>query len=338
MTESILPAVSEHGSSPPAAPALPPATPDGRHVHPDGHESVFLRVRDGLRLHVRVYGERHEGALPVICLPGLARTSRDFHSLATALSGERERPRRVLSLDYRGRGLSDYDTDWRRYDVRVELDDVQQVMAALGFEHGIFVGTSRGGLITMAMGAARPGAIKGVVLNDIGPVIEAKGLIRIRGYVGKLPLPRDFEEAGAVLKRIFGAQFPDFGPAEWQGYARLTWKETPEGLRPDYDPALLKGLEALDLEAPLPNLWPFFEGLRNVPVLAIRGALSDLFSSQTLAEMTQRHPRCEALEVPAQGHAPILGMPEVLRPILDFIERVDDGGGRPVPAVAAENS
>ncbi len=149
--------------------------------------SVFITSRDGLRLHARVYGPEGAAGLPVLCLPGLARTHMDFHELALALGSDAERPRRVVCVDYRGRGLSDYDSDWRRYDIRVELDDVMQQMAALGLGEAVFVGTSRGGLITMAMGAARPAVIKGAVINDIGPVIEAAGLMRIRGYVGRLP-------------------------------------------------------------------------------------------------------------------------------------------------------
>jgi pimeloyl-ACP methyl ester carboxylesterase len=125
--------------------------------------------------------------LPVVCLPGLSRHSADFHELALALASDDDHPRRVLALDYRGRGRSDRDPNWRNYDVRVELNDVLQVLAATGVEQAVFVGTSRGGLITMALSAAQPAMIRAAVLNDIGPVIEGRGLARIRGYVGKLP-------------------------------------------------------------------------------------------------------------------------------------------------------
>lgn len=287
--------------------------------------SAFVTATDGLRLHARDYMPADGGfrRLPVVCLPGLSRTASDFHTLALALAGDAKAPRRVLALDYRGRGLSDYDPDWRRYDPRVELGDLMQVLAALGVGEAVFVGTSRGGILTMALSAARPALIRGAVLNDIGPVVEAKGLIRIRGYVGKLPTPSTFAEGGRILKQLFDAQFPTFGPAEWEAYARATWKETPEGLHPDYDPRLLKGLEQLDLEAPLPTLWPYFEGLRHVPVLSLRGALSDILSEETVTEMSHRHPRFESAVVPNQGHAPFLSSPTLIARIARFVARCE---------------
>jgi pimeloyl-ACP methyl ester carboxylesterase len=288
-----------------------------------GFNSVFTTSRDGLRLHTRVYGDAHRAALPLVCLPGLARNSSDFHDLALALSHDAKQPRRVLALDYRGRGLSDYDTNWKNYDIRIELDDVMQVLTALQVEHAVFCGTSRGGLITMALSAARPAAIKGVVLNDIGPVIDASGLLRIRAYVGKLPVPRDYVQAAEILRRVFGSQFPIFSDAEWTIMARRTWKETPRGLVTDYDPNLMKGLEALDLEAPLPILWTFFEGLKNVPMLALRGENSDLLSAATLEEMGKRHPRCETLTLPGQGHAPLVGTKDMIARIQRLIARAE---------------
>ena len=222
-----------------APPATTPASLNAPAAHALPPRSVFTTSRDGLKLHARVYGPDASRMLPVICLPGLARTHKDFHELAEALGSDPSRPRRVVALDYRGRGLSDYDSDWKRYDIRVELDDVMQQLAALGIGHGIFVGTSRGGLLTMAMAAARPAMIRGVVMNDIGPLIEASGLIRIRGYIGKLPPPRDYPEAAEILKRFFGAQFTAFGTAEWLVMARRTWKEAENGLTTDYDSRLI---------------------------------------------------------------------------------------------------
>jgi pimeloyl-ACP methyl ester carboxylesterase len=301
-------------------------TRDGRDMSAEaGFDSVFTTSRDGLRLHTRVYGDRHHARLPLVCLPGLARNSIDFHALALALSTDAKAPRRVLALDYRGRGLSDYDANWKNYDIRVELDDVLQVLTSIQIEHAVFCGTSRGGLITMALSAARPTAIKGVILNDIGPVIDAAGLLRIRSYVGKLPAPRDYVQGVEILRRIFGAQFPIFNDAEWIGMAHGTWKETPRGLVPDYDTNLLKGLEALDLEAPLPILWTFFEGLKNVPMLVLRGENSDLLSAATLDEMGKRHPRCETLTLPGQGHAPLLGTRDMIARVQRLIARAEAG-------------
>ncbi|NJL71843.1 MAG: alpha/beta hydrolase [Candidatus Competibacteraceae bacterium] len=170
-----------------------------------------IRAADGLRLHVRDYGDPASRLLPVICLPGLARTSADFDELACHIAWRRQKERRVVALDYRGRGLSDYDPNWQNYDIRIELDDVLHVLTALGIGDVILVGTSRGGLISMAMAAARPAIIRGVVMNDIGPVIDGKGLARIKGYVGKLPAPASWAEAVTILKRI-GDQQSDSPP------------------------------------------------------------------------------------------------------------------------------
>lgn len=288
-----------------------------------GFRSLFISARDGLKLHVRDYGSLAALSLPVVCLPGLARTAADFHELALALSGDPAQPRRVLALDYRGRGRSEYDRDWRNYEIRIELDDLMQVLAATGIEEAAFVGTSRGGLLTMALAVARPGLIKGVVFNDVGPVIDARGLLRIRGYVGKLPTPRSFAEGAEILKRLADQQFPLFGDAEWEIMARRTWKQRHDTLVPDYDPRLLKTLEELDLEAPLPVLWPYFAALNHVPVLAIRGENSDLLAEQTLLEMGQRHPRCEIFTAPGQGHAPLLGSRDMTKRIGRLIGRAE---------------
>jgi pimeloyl-ACP methyl ester carboxylesterase len=272
----------------------------------DTYRDLFASAADGLRLYARDYDPGRPGALPVVCLSGLTRSSEDFHALAVALSRDSSRPRRVLSLDYRGRGRSDWDRDWRNYDVKIELNDVLQVLTAAGIEKAFFVGTSRGGLITMAMSAIRPTLIAGAVLNDIGPVLEARGLMRIRGYVGKLPEPRTMTEAVQILRQTSGAEFPAFSNEQWQALARVTWRESDGQLILNYDPNLMKTLEAADPEAPLPHLWPLFEGLKPFPVLAIRGEHSDLLSDETLQAMQERHPRLRAITVPGQGHAPAL--------------------------------
>ncbi|MCR4520394.1 MULTISPECIES: alpha/beta fold hydrolase [Bosea] len=292
-----------------------------------GFTSRFVSASDGLKLHYRDYGPLAATALPVICLPGFARTAADFHEVALALSQDEAKPRRVLALDYRGRGLSDYDKNWKNYDIRVELDDLIQVLVAGGIEQAIFVGTSRGGLLTMALGAARPAMIRGVVFNDVGPVIDARGLLRIRGYVGKLPMPRSFQEGAEILKRLSDQQFPILGDAEWEMMARRTWTDRDGALKPDYDVRLMKVLEELDLEAPLPVLWTYFDALKTVPMLAIRGANSDLLAEKTLEEMAERHPDCETHTAPGQGHAPLLGSKDMIRRIAKLVARAERRAG-----------
>ncbi len=304
----------------------------------EGYRARFVTATDGLRLHLRDYGPIGSPLTPVVCLPGIARTAFDFHDLALALSGG-ENPRRVLALDYRGRGLSQYDSDWRNYDVGVEMDDCLVAMTAMGVHQAIFVGTSRGGLVTMAIAAARPTAIRAAVFNDIGPVIEPKGLIRIRGYVGKLPQPRDYEQAVEIMKTISDKQFPGLDDDGWMKLARGTWQKQEGGgrkkeerLKPVYDPALLKGLAGLDLEKPLPPLWTLFAALSHAPLLVLRGEHSDILSSETVAEMAKRHPACRTHTVAGQGHAPLLDGETATR-IADFIAAVESGqvSGEPAP-------
>lgn len=289
----------------------------------EGFRSLFISAGDGLRLHARDYGRRALDGLPVICLPGLARHSADFHELAVALSSARKGPRRVLALDYRGRGRSERDRNWRNYDVRTEAQDTLNVLTALGIDEALFVGTSRGGLIAMALAAIRPALVGGVVLNDVGPVIDARGLIRIRGYIGRLPRPRDWREASLILKRLMSVQFPRLSDAEWEAMARRTWMHGKRGLLTAYDPALMKSLGAVDLEAPLPPLWFLFGALKRVPVLTLRGSNSDILSEKTLAEMGRRHPDFEGYTVPDQGHAPLLAGKDIVQRIARFLAKAE---------------
>ncbi len=286
--------------------------------------SRFISAPDGLRLHARDYGSRMSSALPVVCLPGLARSGGDFETLAEALSNDSTHPRRVVAIDYRGRGRSEYDRDPANYSFQVEIADILAVLTALDCAPAVFIGTSRGGILTMLMAPLRPSLIAGVVLNDIGPVIEPKGLMRIKGYVGKLPQPRSYEEGAEILRRLFDAQFPTQTPDDWLKSARRTFKDDGRGrLVPDYDVALAKTLEGVDFEKPLPPLWAQFDALANVPMLAIRGANSDLLSAETVAAMAKRRDTFEAFEVPDQGHAPLLAEADTILRIATFIARCD---------------
>jgi len=281
--------------------------------------SIFVSAPDGLRLHVRAWGQRTAPALPVICLPGLARTAADFAPLAAGLTGPAAPPRAVYALDYRGRGRSQYDRP-ANYSFAVELADLIAVLTALDIGRAVFVGTSRGGLLTMLLASARPGVIAGVVLNDIGPVIEPKGLVRIKGYIGKLPQPTSFEDAATVLRRLFGAQFPALTEDDWRAFAHRTFDERDGQLVPNYDPRLAETLRGVDVERPLPALWNEFAALAALPVLVIRGANSDVLAPATVKAMRARHKELKTIEVPDQGHAPLLAEPALIARIAAFIE------------------
>jgi pimeloyl-ACP methyl ester carboxylesterase len=286
-------------------------------------ESLFVSAPDGLRLHVRAYGAANP-RLPIVCLPGLTRNEADFETLAIRLAADADSPRRVYALDSRGRGRSDYDPDWHNYNPQVELADVTTVASALGLERAIFVGTSRGGILTMLLALVQPTLIAGAVLNDIGPIIEMEGLARIKGYVGKMPRPNNYAEGIAVLRHLFGVQFPKLDDAQWLAWAHRSWEQQGDMLVARYDDALANILDEVNPEAPPPPLWAPFDALPQVPVMVIRGLLSDLLSQMTVEAMRARRPDLQVVEVPDQGHAPLLDDEPTLLKIGQFVRRCDE--------------
>ena len=280
---------------------------------------TYVTAQAGLKLHVRQWGPRTAPALPVVCLPGLTRSVADFEVLAPALAADAGMPRRVLALSSRGRGRSQYDPNPENYSLQVELADLLSVLTALEAAPAVFVGTSRGGLLNMLLAVARPTAIAGCVLNDIGPVLEPQGLARIKSYVGKLPLPASWQQAADGIRNLFGAQFPRLSADEWLAFAQRTFKEDSGRIVPDYDIRIATALADMDLEKPVPTMWEEFDALACVPILVVRGANSDLLSLATVAEMQRRHPRIKAIEVPDQGHAPLLSEPPVIEQIAAFV-------------------
>lgn len=285
------------------------------------YREIYFTAHDGLRLCGRhypaVFGSSGGERMPLLCLAGLSRNGRDFHVLAEALSQSFDGARDVYTLDYRGRGHSDYDTNWRNYAVPLEAVDVLDFMIAAGLKRPAIIGTSRGGLIAMVMAALRPRAVGPVVLNDIGPVIEQKGLGRISAYVGRIPLPASWTEAGALLQDMGRRAFPNVSPEEWIAVSRQWFNEHKGRPAPGYDPALANALSVLD--GPIPQLWPQFEGLKRVPVLVLRGENSDILSEETLEAMHRRHPQLSSYIVPGEGHAPLLRDAQSIQVVAQFL-------------------
>jgi pimeloyl-ACP methyl ester carboxylesterase len=290
---------------------------------PDTGRSVFVTARDGVRLHVREYGEPIAPALPVVCLPGLSRTVCDFDTLAPALSNNTQPMRRIIAIDSRGRGLSDYDSNPKNYNLAIELADIVTVLTALEVGPAIFIGSSRGGILTMLMGVARPGALAGVVLHDIGPVIEADGLARIKSYLGKMPRPHTLADGAEILKHLFAPQFPRLTAEQWRTAAQRAWRLRNGEIEPTYDVQLAQTLVDFDIEHPLPSLWNEFDSLAQLPMLVIRGVNSDILSKLTLDAMAARHPGMQSIEVPDQGHVPLLEGEYLLRRIAAFAATCD---------------
>ena len=287
-----------------------------------GFASAFVTAQDGLTLHVRRYGSRRTSACSVVCLPGLARTAADFHPLATALAADPAKPRLVLALDYRGHGQSQYDRNPKNYAIRVALADLSAVLAAFEITSAIFVGTSFGGVLAMMLAVLPPIAVAGVLLNDIGPVMEPRGLMRIKSYVGKLPIARNFEEGAEILRWLFGAQFTKLAPQDWIAFAQRTWREHRGALMPNHDLKLARALRGLSLER-LPTLWDQFDAIAYIPLMVIRGANSDMLASSTVNAMLARRGQLEVVVIPDQGHAPLLAEPMAIRRIAAFVASCD---------------
>ena len=279
---------------------------------------IFYESSDALRLHARHYPAPDEKFRSVICLPGLTRNARDFHTLATYLSTHPEKPRNVYCLDYRGRGLSQHDRNWRNYVPYTELADVMDFLTLRGLHRVGVVGTSRGGIIATMMAALRPTAMGALVLNDIGPVIETRGLARIVSYVGRTPIPKTWADAVMIMREINGRGFPNFTDAEWDQMARGIFEERKGRLALSYDRKLSRAMGSIDLSRPVPDMWPQFAALGRVPLFVLRGEFSEVLSPETLELMSERHPNMRTLTVPGQGHTPVLQEQEPVEAIGSF--------------------
>lgn len=297
---------------------------------PDVTAEVFhWQAPDGLRLGGRIFAPcaasavtERDASLPVLCLPGLSRNTRDFNDIAAFLQ---TRGHPVIALDYRGRGLSDWDPDWTHYSIEMEAADIDAAIDRLGLDRFAVLGTSRGGLHAMAM-AARPlrSRLAGVILNDIGPHIEAESLARIATSIGKQMEFPSFDTLGQRLRADLGDQFTGLTEAGWVRLARQLAAPGPEGtVRLSYDPALGKTLNGWSNagDAPaFPDLWPLFNLMADIPLMVLRGETSDLLSETTFREMGRRRQACALHTVAGEGHAPLLWDADTQTRIAAFLQ------------------
>jgi pimeloyl-ACP methyl ester carboxylesterase len=286
----------------------------------DEFKDHAIVTADGLSLYVRDYpAVAPTTGLPVFCLHGLTRNSKDFELVAPRIAAL---GRRTLAWDTRGRGRSARDQEPARYNAAIYAQDAIRVLDELGIERCVFLGTSMGGLITMVLTTLAPQRIAAAILNDIGPVVDARGLARIAGYVGKGGVVSSWEAAAAAVRAMNGEAFPDADDAFWMRVARRTYRETDRGvLEPDYDPAIANAFAPASdgAPAPAPDLSPLFKNLAGVPVLVVRGATSDILSEDGVAAMRAIKGDLVVAEVPRTGHAPTLEEPEAFDAIVDFL-------------------
>ena len=277
---------------------------------------------DGLSLYARDYAPADGPArLPVVAIHGLTRNSADFEVIAALIAAS---GRRVLAVDVRGRGQSDRAPDPMTYTPDVYARDVVALMEQLGIEKAVFLGTSMGGLITMALTALKPKAIAAAIINDVGPELAPEGLASIAAYAGQPLVIETWDDAAAYAKRINETALPHYTDADWAAFARRTFREGTEGAPVlDYDPDISAPIRAAGAKALIPNLWPYFRALaRKKPTLLLRGATSDLLSPAIVAKMRKAAPSMAYAEVPAVGHAPMLDEAEARAAIFEFLAGV----------------
>ena len=280
----------------------------------------FVPAADGTRIHV----EQHGGGsgVPLLCLPGLTRNGRDFEPVVSRFAHVRS----VITVDFRGRGLSDAAADATTYAPQVELADTLEVLKALGVGRVALLGTSRGGIVGMLMAAVAPATLAGLCLNDIGPHIERASLIRMVGYVGRDVSFADWDSAA----RAYAATAPGFAGVthgQWLAAVRRAYVLRSDGrIAPHYDMRLAATLPSrADIEAgKVPDLWELLPALAGKPVTCLRGAGSDLLSPSTVRRLCETLPQSESVEIPGRGHVPFLDEAESVTALARWLDRVDE--------------
>lgn len=250
--------------------------------------------------------------LPILCLSGLTRTAADFDYVAAHLPGIR-----LIRLDYRGRGQSDW-ADPATYTVPQEAKDAIALLDHLGLKQAAILGSSRGGLIAMWLAATAKDRLLGVALNDIGPEISVAGLEVIKSYIGRNPPQNTWDQAAVARAK----QMPGFAGvphSRWLEEVKHQYNQTDTGLVIRYDPRLR---DAFLTANPTPDLWPLFEALKDLPLVLIRGANSDLLSVETADDMRRRRPDMAFAQVPDRGHIPFLDEAESLTVLRQWLRQI----------------
>jgi pimeloyl-ACP methyl ester carboxylesterase len=270
---------------------------------------THFTTSDGLKL----YYEDTGSGQPVLCLAGLTRNVRDFDFVKPHLTGYR-----MIAMDYRGRGLSEFDPNYANYNVMREGQDAVELLAHLGLDKVTILGTSRGGMIAMGLAAMQKDKVAGIILNDIGPEISAAGVDRIMDYVGKPPMVKTLADAAAALEMILGPDFPGIAKDVWYTLAKAQFVEVENGLAHNYDVALRDALIEQAAAGPAPDLWPMFAMLTSMPMGVIRGSNSDILTAETLTKMHDTNPNMISATIPDRGHVPLLDEPQSV----DIINRI----------------
>jgi pimeloyl-ACP methyl ester carboxylesterase len=272
---------------------------------------------DGLRLHYRDYAG-DPSRPPIICIPGLTRNARDFEGVAERLAGDW----RLICVDLRGRGQSEHAKDAMSYVPATYVADMEALLAELGLARAVYFGTSLGGIVTMLLAWRDSSRIAGALINDIGPALEARGIEKIRGYVGRSQNWPTWLHAARAIQEMQRDRYPDWKIEHWIAYAKRLCRLTQNGrVVLDYDMRIAEPFKAAGADTGF-DLWDAYRGLTNIPSLLLKGELSDLLSDETVARMKAENPALEAVTVPRVGHAPTLDEPEAIETTERLLARI----------------
>jgi len=279
-------------------------------------DTHYFQSSDGLNIFYRDHGVQNDGT-PVICLPGLTRNSRDFEDLANHLVNRR----RVINIDFRGRGYSDYDENWRNYHPLTYVADVWILLDLLNIRRVIVIGTSLGGLCAMVMAAQQGDRVAGVVMNDIGPDINPAGIARIQEYTGRAAPVASWADAVQQTKDIYGEWLADLSDDEFDRMARRAFREIESDI-PRLDMDVNIGRAVREIGPQKGDPWDLYAALRHIPVTLLWGVMSDILTGEIIDKMKMAKPDLEVVPVPNRGHAPLLNEAESLSAIDSFLETV----------------
>jgi pimeloyl-ACP methyl ester carboxylesterase len=301
-------------------PAVPSAHSLRAVTNASGYAPIHFQTDDGLKLFARDYSPPFSALPPLLCLPGLTRNSKDFETIAPWLAQKR----RIIAPDFRGRGRSQYAGDPASYRPDIELIDTITLLDFLKIDRVAVIGTSRGGMVGMLMGAFFPDRLAGLFLNDVGPELDSAGLLRIRSYLGVQSEFSSWEMAIANLKSN-NSGFESLSADEWQAFAQRIFKPVNGMPRIDYDPALLHTFPSVeDITAGrVANLWELFGKIGDMPACVVRGEHSDLLSDATVASMKTQNAGLDAITIPKRGHAPFLDEAPAKEALVRWLARVD---------------
>ena len=282
------------------------------------YENAWFSSSDGLKLNYRIYGKPRDGKPSLIALPGLTRNVRDLDPMAAALSDRY----RIYTLNLRGRDLSEYDLDYNNYTTVVYIRDIYEFWQSLEEPPVVLLGSSLGALLAMLMVEDHPDMLAGIVLNDLGATIEMAGMARIFGYAGKLADELELQDVIATVKSHVGEQFLDLPEHEWERMALAMYGLKDGRWHHRYDDNLGRAL--LENKELPRDLWKAHRNAasQDLPILSVRGELSDVTSARTIQTMLEMAPSMQAVDIPKRGHCPILDEPESLAALRAFLKPV----------------